>query len=725
MFSIHLRKTVIFCITTCLSILSFHSLASAVPQTSGGETTIRLKHKTFDPLYRIPSVNLSTGGGSAGEEAKAEDLPHLVQFHTTPGAAHRQMLNTLGLESVAYIPKQSLVVFGDAAAIEALAAHSLVRWVGEFSPDFKIEPDLLAELRQMQGVSAAQRRPYNLALFSRKAKALQKFGEDLSRLGVFSSSLSTAPSKHHRIELTAAQVLKLLSVKNVQYIDRWSPPEADMDIVRNVGGANAIELSVPAYDGAGVRGEVMDVSALWDTHEDFNSVLIHGANGDDYYAGQGHGTLAYGIVFGDGSSEASARGLLPGGTGIYANRGFITNRAQHTAELVDPLGPYRAVFQSNSWGNGRTTDYTSLSAELDQIVFDNDLLVVQSQSNSGTQLSRPQAWSKNVVSVGGINHHNTESLLDDAWNNSASIGPAADGRIKPDLSHFYDSVLTTGPGACVQPIPIEGIPCEPDFDDNDNHFTFGGTSAATPITAGYFGLMFKMWADGLFTGGAPGSGGDVFDARPHASTAKALMINTAQQYDFSGDSHDLTRVHQGWGLANVDNLYTLAEGNNWQLPLVVNEEVVLQDQEAKIYTLEMLSTAQPWIRTTLVYTDPPGSPAAAVATVNDLNLKVTSPSGVVYWGNVGLKEGNWSTSGGSANPVDTVENVFVQHAETGVWTLEVNANSIAVDAHIETAAVDADFALIVTCGEAQACMVEQENGSILSWLVPVLYILQG
>ena len=37
----------------------------------------------------------------------------------------------------------------------------------------------------------------------------------------------------------------------------------------------------------------------------------------------------------------------------------------------------------------------------------------------------------------------------------------------------------------------------------------------------------------------------------HAATAKAVMINTAREYDFTGTGHDLTRVHQGWGRANV------------------------------------------------------------------------------------------------------------------------------------------------------------------------------
>jgi hypothetical protein len=44
----------------------------------------------------------------------------------------------------------------------------------------------------------------------------------------------------------------------------------------------------------------------------------------------------------------------------------------------------------------------------------------------------------------------------------------------------------------------------------------------------------------------------------------------------------------------------------------------------------------------MVYADPPGTPAAQRARVNDLTLRVVSPSNVEYFGNNGLKEGNVS-----------------------------------------------------------------------------------
>ena len=80
-------------------------------------------------------------------------------------------------------------------------------------------------------------------------------------------------------------------------------------------------------------------------------------------------------------------------------------------------------------------------------------------------------------------------------------------------------------------------------------------------------------------------------------------------------------------------------------------------------------------------------------------VPTNSPTGyytTFFWGNNGLLAGNWSTPGGVSNKVDTVENVFVQRPAAGTWTVEVRADEVNADGHVETPATDADFALVVT-----------------------------
>jgi hypothetical protein len=101
----------------------------------------------------------------------------------------------------------------------------------------------------------------------------------------------------------------------------------------------------------------------------------------------------------------------------------------------------------------------------------------------------------------------------------------------------------------------------------------------------------------------------------------------------------------------------------------------------------------------MVYADPPADPPAGIHRINDLSLKVTAPNGITYyWGKNGLDVGIWSTSGGSSNTIDTVENVFIQDPVVGCWTIEVLADEVVEDGHVETDPFDADYALIVSAG---------------------------
>ena len=218
---------------------------------------------------------------------------------------------------------------------------------------------------------------------------------------------------------------------------------------------------------------------------------------------------------------------------------------------------------------------------------------------------------------------------------------------------------------------------------------FGGTSGATPIVAGFLGLSLEMYTDGLF-GDLTNPLTQRFENRPHFTTSKALLINTANQYPFKGQEHDLTRVHQGWGFPSVKNMYDQRKNM-----LVVNEDFALKNLESKSFPVKV-EDGRGELKITMTYADPVGSVSSAVNRVNNLDLKVTSPDGQVYWGNFGLRDGNYSTPGGTPDVVDTVENVFVLQPKAGDWTIEVIASEVVIDGHVETPEVDADFALVAT-----------------------------
>ena len=624
---------------------------------------LKLRYEEFDPLLEAAVIPPAL--------TNPDSNIYIVQFETQPLNAFRRQLEALGTEIYKFLANHAYIVRMTTQTRAAVEQLPYVRWVGVYESAYRLEAELLGVVA---GGDSLPEMRYNIQVFERGERQQREVGDRIEALG---GRVELIVPLGFRMEawMTSDQLLEVVAMDQVLFIDRWTPAETDMDLVREFGGADFVE-DMAGFDGTGVRGEVMDGNVR-ETHVDFQlkPLLLHGSKSGD----PNHGTSTTGIIFGEGIGRADARGMLPNGRGIFADFNFLTDRHRHTAELVQP--PYRAVFQSNSWGSTRTRDYTTVSSEMDDIIFINDIVITQSQSNAGSQLSRPQAWAKNVVSVGGVFHRNTLDTSDDCWCSGASIGPAADGRIKPDLSHWYDRILTLSGGS------------------NTSYTSgFNGTSAAAPIVAGHFGVFFEMWHREVFPG--RGGAGGVFLSRPHMTTARAMVINTARQYDFQGLSDDLTRVHQGWGQPDLRNMYNLREKI-----MTVDEEVILTELQSQFYQLEV-EPGEPEFRATLIWADPAGTTSSNQHRINDLTLKVLSPSGVSYRGNKGLKRNTHSVEGsGSGNHIDTVENVWVLDPEPGTWTVEVFADEINEDGHVETPEIDADFALVVS-GVVTGCGFE-------------------
>ena len=623
-------------------------------------TEVALRYGKFDPLRTAAPAVPAELAAAPGSRIL------LVQFRCPTSDAVLQMLAQLGITRHAYMPHNAAIVEGDPSALAALRMMPCVRWCGPFHPAYKLDETLRAEVLGQQ---------YSLGTWRVNALSMRR-GRDgqrpalelLARLGATILE-ADAQTWLFAAELNRSTLLALAHSDAVQWIDLRGEPGVDMDIARTFHGA--VYVDTFGFDGTGVRGEVLD-GGTDVVHPEFTPAPIaHGGliNGN-------HGTCTYGEVFGNGT-DPQAKGILHNGTGIagYYASYVGGSRYNHTADLITNL---QGVFQTNSWGSTLTTAYNSTSQSMDTLLFDLDIIVMQSQSNAGTQNSRPEAWAKNILSVGGINHQGTVTKADDTWA-GASIGPAADGRLKPDLASFYDGIYTADQMGAAG------------YASGDYYSSFGGTSGATPIVAGCMGILHQMWHQGLY-GNTPGA--SVFASRPHAATAKALLINTATQWTFSGTTANISRYKQGWGHPDLATLY-----NDRQKIVVVNESTVLTNLASASWTVNVLP-AQPHFQATLVWRDPPGTVSATQHRINNLDLKVTAPDGTIYWGNNGLAAGNYSTSGGSANTVDTVENVILANPMAGAWTVMVTAAQLNQDGHTATPALDTAFALVMRGGTA-------------------------
>jgi hypothetical protein len=646
----------------------------------GGRTWSQAQAFSSDLLLRDGRVK---SGEPVPAAPPALQLPadgrlFLVQFRTVGLPEWREALTAMGAEVLNFFPQNAHIVRMAPGLATSVAQLEFVARVEPYHPAYRLERSL-----RDWALAGSDRLPrrLNVMAFEWGPAGKERILDSARGWG---ARVATWFPSGHILELWATpdQVIRLAAHDEVMWVEHWTPKENDMDLVREDAGVNWLETT-HGICGTGVRGEVLD-SGLRQTHQDFDGVLMHGPSIVD-----SHGTATFGIVFGngfrDGDGNPQGTGQMPSSTGcpsqgIFAYYGALTDRFAHTARLKQ--APYFASFQSNSWGDNLTVSYNSISHQMDDIIWRQDIAITQSQSNAGSQLSRPQAWAKNIISVGGIRHFNNTNPGDDSWN-GASIGPAEDGRIKPDVAYWYDGIFTT-------------------TSSSDTAYTtnFGGTSAATPMTAGVVGLMVQMWSDNVWNTNP--TGGTVFERQPHFSTIKALLVNNTWQWPFSGTNHNLTRTHQGWGKPDVQVAYERAPRS-----FIVDESLPLAVGQVATYTINvtcatgcppMSSLNREELRVTLAYPDPPGTTSATQHRINDLSLRVVSPSGVVYHGNQGLLASPYSAAGGAPNTIDTVENVIVRATEPGHWTVEVRAAEINQDAHPATPAADAVFALVVTGG---------------------------
>lgn len=641
--------------TTCMYAVSLNGTDVDVVRPSA--THIRLKYAEFDPLHSEPSV-------PTGWQLAPHADSYLVQFATQPLDEYRDALLRLGATIYNYIPDNAYIVRMDDETKERVEALPYVRWVGRFEPAYRLDPKLLQEFRTGQ----VERGQFIVQVIG-DDPALK--GEVASRLSLLGVGLDDAPPTGSLmlVTMTPEQLHAATHIDGLAYVDRAGKPETDMDNVRTVSGASYIEF-LGGYKGQGVNAHIID-SGVRATHQALAGRLAVRTNSGD----TSHGTSTSGIVTGNGAGNAAGTGMLPLGNlvfSVYTLNWSTASRLSWTQSTVDH---YQCVIESNSWGDTLTGQYTTISSGMDEIIFKTDLLICQSMSNFGNNTSvRPQAWAKNIVAVGGVNHFNDTNVTNDRWQNTASIGPAADGRIKPEFAFYYDSIL-----------------CPTNTSDTAYTTGFGGTSAATPMTAGSFGLLYQLWGDGVF--GNHALNNSVFANRPKSTTAKAIMINQANQYNNNGSLpyFDISRYVQGWGLPNLQNVYTNANSM-----FIVNETDVLTNLKTKRYKV-YVPPGSPALKATMVYMDPWAPANSNPTLINNLDLRVISPTDVLYHGNRGMITSAWTTSGGIPDARNTAENVFIQNPMSGIWTIEVRASSVVQDARPETPSInDVDFALVVS-----------------------------
>jgi subtilisin-like proprotein convertase family protein len=433
----------------------------------------------------------------------------------------------------------------------------------------------------------------------------------------------------------------------------------------------------------------------------------------------GHGNLNAGIVGSfnnltgaphqDPTGYRRDLGISPytrlAGTKIFNNAGtFDLSQCSSTnAGIVANAYAAGAAFTSNSWGSNVNGAYNASSQVYDSLTRDassgtagnQEMLHIFSAGNKGpnaTTLGSP-GTAKNVLTVGATENVRDDGTLDgcsyagannaDDMATFSSRGPAADGRIKPDIvapgTHVQGPASQDpgydGTGVC------GGDPNPPNiyYPASQTLYTWSsGTSHSAPAVAGATSLLYNYY-------------GRVLNPGHVASPAmlKALLLNRPRYLNGAGTGGNLPSSNQGWGDPNLGDLFDTATSR-----VLLDQTNVFTATGNTYVTAGSVASAGKPLRVTLVWTDAPG-PTTGNAFVNNLDLQVTI-GGNTYKGNV--FSGAWSAPGGTADVRDNVENVFIPAGVGSQFTVKVTAANIAGVGVPGVAGNNQDFALVISNG---------------------------
>ncbi|QPC45839.1 S8 family serine peptidase [Mangrovibacillus cuniculi] len=545
------------------------------------------------------------------EKVPADNNLFILQLDGPVTEEKKTELEAQGVELLEYIPAYAYVarVTGDHTAVKNIAHVTDVK---PYAPLYKIDPALLnkANLKQIK----AQVKKLRGETEEFEGKNLDAIIEYLSRNDVLfveeKPTFTLANTEAHKITKT--------TVANTTYGLQGSGQvvavaDTGLDTGRNDSSMHE-----------SFRGKISALYAWGRTN-----------NSNDP---NGHGTHVAGSVLGNASHKGSAPQASLVFQSIMDANGGLGGLPSNLANLFNQAKTAGATIHTNSWGAPVNGAYTTNSQQVDSYVYNNDMTILFAAGNEGSgagTISSP-GTAKNAITVGASENYRPSfgSYADNSSDIAvfSSRGPTKDNRIKPDI---------VAPGTFILSSRSSLAPDSSFWANFDSKYAYmGGTSMATPLTAGNVALLRENFQKN-------------YGVTPKPSLLKAALIAGATDLGKS-------RFDQGFGRVDMSKSLNLS---------FVNEDRNLSTGQKASYTFS--ATAGKPLNFTLVWTDAPGSTSATYSLVNDLDIVVTAPNGTQYVGNDTSAPFNNNWDG-----VNNVETVKIAAPQSGTYTIEVQAYNV-------------------------------------------------
>ncbi len=547
------------------------------------DTLIHLHAATFEPLQ-------------TNEPMIAASVPtspyYLVQFSGPVQALWVQQIEALGGQVLGYIPDNTHVARLDAADVINVRSLPGVRWVGPYQPAYKLAPDLAINAAQASAGSTM----LDLLVLGFSDTAVGALETILRSHGATVRDATQSPvGPLLRITLPPQALAAIIQEPTISWVERYLEPQVTNAEGRKIMGAEAVWQSY-GYFGAGQIIAISDsgLSVQNDLTPDIGNRLVRAFAPSEMNLASpqctakttwtdlnGHGTHVAGSVLGNGtrSGSTAANHAYTGSHAGVAPEAQLVFMALNTdgstgIQCIDLNGDFVAKgyqagarISTNSWGASDAGGYNLLSSLVDDFIWRHkDYFVLYSAGNAGpgAKTVGSPGTAKNVLTVGASENNrpdqSNESDNPDTMAGFSSRGPTADGRIKPDV---------VAPGTWILSTRAAQAPDDSFWGNFNSDYAFmGGTSMATPLTAGAAALV-REWLGK--TRGFP---------TPSAALQKAILMNGATQ--LPGETTPSTNSGSG----RVDLKNTL----NAQYALMDDHVQGLATGQSITYTVQIVAT---------------------------------------------------------------------------------------------------------------------------------------
>jgi serine protease AprX len=510
--------------------------------------------------------------GTFSSDAQKPSRFFVIQFKTKIQKADQQAIKAAGLKPLRYIPDDALLVEGSADQVEALKKDRSLQAALPFISEWKLSPAFGA------GSIFNARSKNSVVVRTLDAQMTESIAGQFKALGIkvdFSKGRSIAAVMSREQVRRAAEVEGVewlqpapqMELMHARVLDEGAAeqpgPSAEPSYDTLTGfetGTRVMNVEAAAARGLSGEGQIvsyadtgLDRGDATNIHGDFAGRAdgqIFGMFASSWEDPHGHGTHVAGSIAGSGvTSGGRLSGSAPKAKLIAQSMWSpVLNNItpQSISEQLAAAEGAGALINSNSWGSTRDFGaYDAFAVQVDEYTFAHpEMLVLFAAGNSGIDgnkdgridsgsVSSP-ATAKNCLSVGasenetavggiqvplgklrnGSENWGVEPLVSDLLSNNkngvaafSSRGPTKDGRMKPEIVAAGTNILSTRSKHATANVLWGAY--------NAEYVWAGGTSMATPLTAGVAALVREYLVKQKSI------------ARPSASLVKNILMHTA------------------------------------------------------------------------------------------------------------------------------------------------------------------------------------------------------